>query len=542
VLATFSNVAGSAAVLGNQVYGPYGAQRYQSGSMGTSKGFTGQYNDSVSGLDYYHARYYDPVAAVFLSADVVQGNMAGMNPYDYVGGNPETWSDPTGQMYAPPRGGGGGGGVGGPVGGGGGSGGGIGNFIPPGGGAPITTKPFDPYDPSTYPKLGGEFPEEGGAGAGGVGVVAACLVSIWCVLTVAVVGALVLTFADATPLASGDLPSWLVGKNAFKHGEPSGVGSSAGEGAGSAPFVPIVGDDRVLHVGPDSGPDPCSFTRDTQVSTDHGTQSIGTLHVGEKVQAYNPKTHKMELQPILHVWKHTDNDLVDLTITTTKQVQHGKPVTLKNEVVHTTSEHPFLTTEKGFTPTRDVKKGMHVLRADGSVGVITGWRSVHGTKVMYNLEVAQDHTFTVGDGQWVVHNRCDSGALRAAMNAPVTFSDGQDAHHVIPCEYADHPLVTLARSENGEPFDMNGALNGKAMWDNSYMAGIYNQAYHSGNHPRYSRLAGDMLSDAYANLEFAANFEPIDPLDAYNALKGIISKLNVEIDRLGSEDPGCLLG
>jgi hypothetical protein len=23
---------------------------------------------------------------------------------------------------------------------------------------------------------------------------------------------------------------------------------------------------------------------------------------------------------------------------------------------------------------------------------------------MYNLEVAQDHTFTVGDGQWVVHN------------------------------------------------------------------------------------------------------------------------------------------
>jgi hypothetical protein len=25
---------------------------------------------------------------------------------------------------------------------------------------------------------------------------------------------------------------------------------------------------------------------------------------------------------------------------------------------------------------------------------------------MYNLEVAQDHTFTVGAGQWVVHNAC----------------------------------------------------------------------------------------------------------------------------------------
>lgn len=28
---------------------------------------------------------------------------------------------------------------------------------------------------------------------------------------------------------------------------------------------------------------------------------------------------------------------------------------------------------------------------------------------MYNLEVAQDHTFTVGAGQWVVHNHCGPG-------------------------------------------------------------------------------------------------------------------------------------
>jgi len=38
----------------------------------TTKGFTGQYADAVTGLDYYNARYYDPVAGVFLSADTVQ--------------------------------------------------------------------------------------------------------------------------------------------------------------------------------------------------------------------------------------------------------------------------------------------------------------------------------------------------------------------------------------------------------------------------------------------------------------------------------------
>nr|WP_268907069.1 hypothetical protein [Dictyobacter arantiisoli] len=28
---------------------------------------------------------------------------------------------------------------------------------------------------------------------------------------------------------------------------------------------------------------------------------------------------------------------------------------------------------------------------------------------MYNLEVAQDHTYTVGDGHWIVHNACVGG-------------------------------------------------------------------------------------------------------------------------------------
>src|SRR5215469_9563222 len=51
---------------------------------------------------------------------------------------------------------------------------------------------------------------------------------------------------------------------------------------------------------------------------------------------------------------------------------------------------------------------MHVLRADGNYGVVMGWTVVPGTQVMYNLEVAQDHRFTVGVEQWVVHN-CTPG-------------------------------------------------------------------------------------------------------------------------------------
>ena len=42
------------------------------------------------------ARYYDPVVGLFLSADTVQSNLLGFNPYAYVGENSETMTDPTG--------------------------------------------------------------------------------------------------------------------------------------------------------------------------------------------------------------------------------------------------------------------------------------------------------------------------------------------------------------------------------------------------------------------------------------------------------------
>jgi RHS repeat-associated protein len=96
ILTSFTNAAGGASVKGEQSFAPYGTSRYSQGTINTAKGFTGQYNDSLSGLDYYNVRYYDPVVGVFLSADTQQGNPQGMNPYAYVGGNPETRSDPTG--------------------------------------------------------------------------------------------------------------------------------------------------------------------------------------------------------------------------------------------------------------------------------------------------------------------------------------------------------------------------------------------------------------------------------------------------------------
>ena len=79
-----------------QLFAPYGAVRYSDQVMPTDYGFTGQRLDAQTGLIYDNARYYDPVSGRFTRADTVQTNTTGMDPYAYVGNNPESRTDPSG--------------------------------------------------------------------------------------------------------------------------------------------------------------------------------------------------------------------------------------------------------------------------------------------------------------------------------------------------------------------------------------------------------------------------------------------------------------
>jgi hypothetical protein len=179
-----------------------------------------------------------------------------------------------------------------------------------------------------------------------------------------------------------------------------------------------------------------SFAAATLVATNEGEQAIGSLKPGGKVQAYNPGTKQSELEVIRHVWINHDDDLVDLTLTTQVSSSPGKPAHQTSETLHTNKKHPFLTVEKGFITVAQLKLGMHVVEAGHRTGVVTGWKSIPGTQTMYNLEVTQDHTYTVGNKQWVVHN-----------------SD--------PCELTQSYRVQEANTINKKTIDANGIVEPK---------------------------------------------------------------------------------
>jgi len=94
----------SGAVVSRQDFDPWGKARGTSTIPQTSLNYTGQRLDGT-GLLYYHARYYDPTLARFVSADSVvpgQADTAGtanpqnLNRYSYVNNNPVRYTDPTG--------------------------------------------------------------------------------------------------------------------------------------------------------------------------------------------------------------------------------------------------------------------------------------------------------------------------------------------------------------------------------------------------------------------------------------------------------------
>ncbi|GCE17673.1 RHS repeat-associated core domain-containing protein [Dictyobacter kobayashii] len=453
--------------------------------MGTAKGFTGQYADT-SGLDYDNARYYDPVVGQFTTPDTVQGNLQGADPYTYVAGNPETNTDPSGNRID--------------------WGGGEQSIVNWNTHTAITTE----SQTSTWSQVvdswgGGNYRTTCTYGCGGTRPWYDSPSSAYITHyvnthhTVRHAAAPVTHTTPSQPKHKSNATSnpvvdglMNVGKGIMWAGDQflgvssmvndvhtlSGNGSwqdkalAAGD-LGMNAFMDIsmafgVGEElrggellakggfELAEEGGEHLAETCglSFSYATTVAVEGGTQSIGSLKVGRKVWAYNTQTKKMELEPIQHVIVTKDNDLVDLTISTQAPAKD-----LSSETIHTNKKHPFLVAGKGFVPVGQLRLGMPIVEANGQLGVVTGWKSVPGNQVMYNLTVTQDHTYTVGANQWVVHNSgfCDK-------EIEEEFPDAKSAYNAA-MEHIDGPLgenatENTAKGLHGDPDGVKGLPNG----------------------------------------------------------------------------------
>ena len=181
---------------------------------------------------------------------------------------------------------------------------------------------------------------------------------------------------------------------------------------------------------------PCnSFAEGTLVVTPDGELSIETLLVGDLVLARSEATGEEDWQEVTATFaEHHDSVLV-----LTTKGQDGE----QHEIV-TTSNHPFHVLGRGWVHADALVAGNVVSAADGQIMMVVAANVTAEPQIAYNLEVAEYHTYFVGESRVWVHNGTPCGGNNLptpARNLP--FDDPEILTEV---------NKTLDRIEAGGPF------------------------------------------------------------------------------------------
>jgi len=131
------------------------------------------------------------------------------------------------------------------------------------------------------------------------------------------------------------------------------------------------------------------FPAGTPISVKDGYKNVEDVQVGDLVWAYNEKTGESDLKPVVNTMQNE----VDTTV----------KITLEDETIESTTEHPFYT-RGGWKDAADLTTEDEVKTKDGAWSYIKKVVFEHQKKKVYNFEVGGWHTYFVGALAWLVHN------------------------------------------------------------------------------------------------------------------------------------------
>jgi len=159
--------------------------------------------------------------------------------------------------------------------------------------------------------------------------------------------------------------------------------------------------DRVTH---------SCFGAGTPVRTIDGTRPIETLRVGDRVLSQDPKTGALSFQPVLAAF-------------------HNRPApTLKVDLggdtpVVVTAIHRFWRAGKGWAMARELKPGDVVRTLGGTARVVAV--SDNTVQPVFNLEVADGHSFFVGGRAALVHDNSPVRPTHHPFDAPAEVASAR---------------------------------------------------------------------------------------------------------------------
>ncbi|WP_298424362.1 polymorphic toxin-type HINT domain-containing protein [uncultured Kordia sp.] len=168
-----------------------------------------------------------------------------------------------------------------------------------------------------------------------------------------------------------------------------------GEGGKIVKYATKYGDEAVNLFKKAKKLSPCGcFTSGTQVLTSDGYKNIETIKKGDLVWAFDDKTQKLKLKPVINTF--------------IKVRDHIYKIYADDEVIEATDDHPFFIGGK-WIKVKNLKVGDELTLYDGSKIIIDNITYHKGEYKVYNFEVADFHTYYISKENILVHNSgpCD---------------------------------------------------------------------------------------------------------------------------------------
>lgn len=174
-----------------------------------------------------------------------------------------------------------------------------------------------------------------------------------------------------------------------------------------------------------------SFDAETLVTLADGSRvEIASLSVGDEVLAWDEASGKTGAYPITAVWAH-DDAVTGIVV-------------IDGEAIATTPGHPFYTVERGWVQAADLRTGDHVSSLAGAVGSVSSVTWLRGPDRMFDVTVANAHTFSVGTGAWLVHNaNCRLSDVTVKSERAARRQAFRD--HKIPTSIGGRPFERIKR-------------------------------------------------------------------------------------------------
>ncbi|BBB64202.1 hypothetical protein UNDKW_5929 (plasmid) [Undibacterium sp. KW1] len=137
------------------------------------------------------------------------------------------------------------------------------------------------------------------------------------------------------------------------------------------------------------------FVAGTLVQTNAGLKAIDQLTVGERVLSMSEETSEITYKGVVRTMRIPDKEIYRISVSGNNN---------DIEVIRATENHPFWLEGTGWVQAGDLQADDKLTTPEGQVVGVVAVENESATETVYNIEVADFHTYFVGHSQVLVHN------------------------------------------------------------------------------------------------------------------------------------------